>query len=146
MLIGSSSSFLYLVNSETIENPFVPVRPFRVNAGAVSNYVLLPDGKTKYLSEVDSGDRVLVTKNNGNCRACIVGRVKIETRPLMLVKASCGEKSGSILLQDAETINLVQPDGKPLSLSNIKQGDKVLVVASSSLARHMGIPIEGLLT
>ncbi len=35
MLVGNSSSALFLIHSESISNPYVSPRPFRVNAGAV---------------------------------------------------------------------------------------------------------------
>ncbi|MEM2921149.1 MAG: 3-dehydroquinate synthase II [Candidatus Bathyarchaeia archaeon] len=142
MLVGGSSSFLFLVNSENLENLFVDLRPFRVNAGAVSNYLLLPDGRTKYLSEVTCGDRVLVTNSEGRSRVCVVGRVKIESRPLLMVRASSGERSGFVLLQDAETISLVGQGGKVVPLNDLKVGDRVLVVDKLEAARHFGAPVK----
>jgi 3-dehydroquinate synthase II len=50
MLVGNSSSALFLVHSESIANPYVSPRPFRVNAGPVHAYTRIPGGKTKYLS------------------------------------------------------------------------------------------------
>jgi len=44
MLMGNTSSAMLLVHAETLENPYVAPRPFRVNAGAVHAYILLPDG------------------------------------------------------------------------------------------------------
>ncbi|MBP5474695.1 MAG: 3-dehydroquinate synthase II, partial [Methanomicrobium sp.] len=40
MMIGSSSSAFLLVHAETLENPYVAPRPFRVNAGAVHAYAV----------------------------------------------------------------------------------------------------------
>lgn len=142
ILVGGSSSFLFLVNSENLDNPFVNPRPFRVNAGAVSNYVLLPDGSTKYLSEVICGDRVLVTNSEGRARVCVVGRVKIESRPLLMVKASSGERSGFVLLQDAETISLVGQGGKAMPVNELKVGDRVFVADKLEAARHLGSPVK----
>ena len=56
MLVGNSSSGLFLIHAETIESGYVAARPFRVNAGPVHAYVYLPEGATKYLS-----DRIDVT-------------------------------------------------------------------------------------
>ena len=39
ILVGNSSQALFLVHSESVENPFVNTRPFRVNAGPVHAYV-----------------------------------------------------------------------------------------------------------
>ena len=57
MLVGNSSSSLFLVHNENVENPYVAARPFRVNAGGVHAYVRLPGDKTKYLSELKAGER-----------------------------------------------------------------------------------------
>ncbi|HID20130.1 MAG TPA: 3-dehydroquinate synthase II, partial [Methanophagales archaeon] len=86
MLVGSQSFALFLVHSESEESPYVAARPFRVNAGPVYAYVLVGE-KTRYLSELTSGDDILIVNAEGNARKAIVGRVKIEKRPLMLVEA-----------------------------------------------------------
>jgi 3-dehydroquinate synthase II len=46
MLVGNTASGFFLVHSESIDNPYVASRPFRVNAGAVHAYAMAPGGKT----------------------------------------------------------------------------------------------------
>lgn len=87
MLVGSYSQGLFLVHSESLESEYVASRPFRVNAGPVQAYVMIPGGRTKYLSELETGDEVLIVDRNGRSRTAVVGRVKIEKRPLILVEA-----------------------------------------------------------
>ena len=60
---------MVLVHSETIESEFVPVRHFRVNAGAVHCYTLMANGTTKYLREIKSGDEFAIISVQGNMRA-----------------------------------------------------------------------------
>jgi len=141
MLVGSSSSFMFLVHSETIKNPYCEPRPFRVNAGAVFSYIKTDLQKTKYLSELEAGDEVLIVNSKGNVRTGIVGRCKIELRPLILIEAEVNGKSNSIILQNAETINLIKEDGTPVSVVKLKEGDKVLVHLDEG-GRHFGIKIE----
>ncbi|MFP3284668.1 MAG: 3-dehydroquinate synthase II [Nitrososphaeria archaeon] len=141
-LVGNLASFLFLVHGETLETGYVPARPFRVNAGAVHAYVLLPDGRTKYLSELSAGDRVSIVDWRGNARAAVVGRSKIERRPMALIRASSESASGSILLQYAETIRLVRPDGSPVSVTEISAGDKILVHVPRAAGRHFGIAVD----
>ena len=50
----------------------------------------MPYGKTSYLAELESGMRVLIVDANGRQRSAVVGRVKIESRPLILVEAVVG--------------------------------------------------------
>lgn len=146
MLVGSQSFALFLVHSESEESPYVAARPFRVNAGAVYAYVLVGE-KTRYLSELTSGDDVLIVNAEGSARKGVIGRVKIEKRPLMLVEAEVetggGEKRKcSVILQNAETIKLVgKAKKKPISVVDLKEGDEVLVHVTET-ARHFGIAVE----
>ena len=141
MLVGDRSDFLFLVHSESIENPYVSPRPFRVNAGGVHAYILCPNNKTKYLSELGSGDTVLVVDSKGNAKEAIVGRNKTEVRPLLLVKAQYEGKTGSLILQNAETIRLTNPQGEPVSVVKLKKKDKVLVHITKA-GRHFGVQVE----
>jgi 3-dehydroquinate synthase II len=141
VLVGSSSNFLFLVHSESLENPYCAPRPFRVNAGAVYAYVKINNNKTKYLSELKAGDEILIVNADGYTRKGIVGRSKIETRPLILIEAKYSGDVFSVILQNAETINLVLSNGKPISVSKLKKGDKVLIHAESG-GRHFGRKIE----
>ena len=122
MLMGNTSSAMLLVHAETLENPYVAPRPFRVNAGAVHAYILMPDGKTAYLSDLSIGGQVLVSDHRGTARSAIVGRTKIERRPLLLVEAEEGGAKASLILQNAETIRLVAPDGSAISVVNLAAG------------------------
>ena len=141
MLVGNSSQALFLIHSETVENPFVNTRPFRVNAGPVHAYIRLAGGQTKYLSEVRAGDQALVVNFEGKSYPAVVGRAKVERRPLALVQAEACGQNISVILQNAETIRLTQPDGKALSLVDLKEGSEVLVYRESS-GRHFGVRID----
>jgi len=141
MLVGNSSQALFLVHSESLENPFVNPRPFRVNAGPVHAYIRLANGQTKYLSEVRAGDQVLVVNSEGKSYPAVVGRAKVERRPLVLVEAEENGQRISAILQNAETIRLTQPGGKAISLVDLKEGNEVLVYREGA-ARHFGVRID----
>jgi len=141
MLMGNTSSAMLLVHAETLENPYVAPRPFRVNAGAVHAYILLPDGKTAYLSDLSIGGQVLVADSRGTARSAIVGRTKIERRPLLLIEAEGGGAKASLILQNAETIRLVAPDGSAISVVNLAAGDKILGCSLEG-GRHFGMPVK----
>jgi 3-dehydroquinate synthase II len=141
MLVGNSSQALFLVHSESLENPFVNPRPFRVNAGPVHAYVRLANGQTKYLSEVRAGDQVLVVNSEGKSYPAVVGRAKVERRPLVLVEAEENGQRISAILQNAETIRLTQPGGEAISLVDLKEGSEVLVYREGA-ARHFGVRID----
>ena len=143
MLIGNTSGGMFLVHSESIENPYVAPRPFRVNAGAVHSYILLPDNRTKYLSELRSGERVLIVGAGGETQPACIGRVKLEKRPMLLVKgiSSDGQNEASVILQNAETIRLTGIDERPISVVKLSKGDRVLGWFSGS-GRHFGMKVD----
>lgn len=141
MLVGNSSAGLFLVCAENIANPYVLPRPFRVNAGAVHSYIRLPAERTGYLSELAAGSEVLLVDGRGHAETAAVGRVKVERRPLLLVRAeSPGGTGHSVILQNAETIRLVDPDGDTISVSKLSVGDSVLL-AEESAGRHFGVAV-----
>ena len=141
MLIGSYSKSMFLVHSESLESEYVASRPFRVNAGPVQAYVMVPGNKTRYLSELVAGDEVLIVNTEGETRTAYVGRSKIERRPLILIEAEYDGKTIRTLLQNAETIRIVDAENNPLSVADAKPGDNVKVYIEKS-ARHFGIAID----
>jgi len=141
MLMGNTSSAMLLVHAETLENPYVAPRPFRVNAGAVHAYILMPDGKTAYLSDLAIGGQVLVTDAKGTAHSAVIGRTKIERRPLLLVEAESGKDKVSLILQNAETIRLVGEDGSAISVVNLAKGDTVMGCVLEG-GRHFGMAVK----
>jgi 3-dehydroquinate synthase II len=142
MLIGSRSNFMILVHNESVGSSFTSPRPFRVNAGAVYCYTIAPDGKTRYLSEIESGSEVWVVNREGAARRAVVGRSKIETRPLRMIRAEIDGETGTVILQNAETIRLMTKDGKLLSVTEVKVGDEVLGYAKPASGRHFGMEVD----
>ena len=141
MLIGNRSNFMFLVHNESVGSSFTSPRPFRVNAGAVHCYTLSPDGTTKYLSEIETGTEILILDTKGKARRVTVGRSKIETRPMLMIKAKAGGEVGGIIAQDAETIRCVKPNGGLISVTHLKKGDSVLAYAKTAAGRHFGMEV-----
>ncbi|MDE1842090.1 MAG: 3-dehydroquinate synthase [Thaumarchaeota archaeon] len=142
MLIGSRSNFLFLVHNESVGSSFTSPRPFRVNAGAVHCYTLSPDGNTNYLSELETGSEVLVVDSHGKARRATVGRSKIESRPMLMIKAQIDNEIGGIIAQNAETIRFVRPNGHLVSVTHLKKGDIVLAYAKPATGRHFGMEVD----
>jgi len=140
MLIGSMSRGLFFVHAETAKSPYVASRPFRVNAGAVHAYVRTPDGGTKYLAELKSGDEVQVVDTEGNTREAIVGRVKIEKRPMFRVELDVDGDRIETLLQNAETIKVATSEGRK-AVTDLEAGDEMLLYYED-VARHFGEAVE----
>lgn len=145
LLVGSFARALFVVHSECLHSDYVASRPFRVNAGPVHSYVAAPGGKTAYLSELRTGAEVTVVDWRGWTRTAIVGRAKIESRPLLLIEAQIDDGKGerqSLLLQNAETVRLIGADGQPVSVSELSAGHQVLMAKQDSAARHTGIAVQ----
>ena len=142
MLVGSKSNFMLLVHNESVGSSFTSPRPFRVNAGAVYCYTVVPGGGTRYLSEMESGSEVWIVNKDGIARSAVVGRSKIETRPLKLIRAEIDRQQGTVILQNAETIRLISKDGKPYSVTEVKVGDEVLGYAKQAGGRHFGMEVD----
>ncbi|MFL6497870.1 MAG: 3-dehydroquinate synthase II [Nitrososphaera sp.] len=142
MLVGSRSNFMLLLHNESVGSSFTSPRPFRVNAGAVYCYTIVPDGGTRYLSEIESGSEVWIVNKEGQARTAVVGRSKIETRPLRLIRAEINGEQGTVIVQNAETIRLISKSGEPLSVTEVRVGDQVLGYAKRATGRHFGMEVE----
>ncbi|MEM2918635.1 MAG: 3-dehydroquinate synthase II [Candidatus Altiarchaeota archaeon] len=139
-LVGSSSQGMFLVQGEVEENSFVSPRPFRINAGAISLYIMVSPDKTKYLEEMKTGEPLLIVDRLGRTRTAFVCRSKIEVRPMLLVEAKKEGNIAKIVLQNAETVRLVTKDGS-IAVTDIKGGEKVLVHFEKG-GRHFGTLIK----
>ncbi len=143
LLVGSFNHARFLVHSENVDNPHCAARPFRVNAGAIHGYVVTPGDRVRYLAEMASGDPALVVGADGRTRTLAVGRNKIERRPMVQVEAV--DDSGttiSAILQHAETIRLVTPEGRAVSVLDLTPGDRVRVSLAERGGRHFGRRVE----
>jgi 3-dehydroquinate synthase II len=142
MLVGSQSNFMFLIHNESVGSSFTSPRPFRVNAGAVHCYTVTSDDSTKYLSEIEAGTEIMIVNKEGLSRRVSVGRSKIETRPLRLIRAESEGKTGSVILQNAETIRLLTKDGTMLPVTHAKVGDEILAYTKNPTGRHFGLEVN----
>jgi 3-amino-4-hydroxybenzoic acid synthase len=120
----------------------MPTRPFRVNAGAVSSYVLSRAERTNYLSELRQGDTVTGVRVNGDTRPLVVGRAKIETRPLLLIRTrSADGDSASMILQHDWHVRVLGPAGVVHNITELRAGS-VIMGLTAPPARHVGMPVD----
>jgi len=142
ILVGSRSRGMVLCVSETHPLPYMPTRPFRVNAGAIMSYTLADARHTRYLSELEAGGTVLAVGADGRTRRVTVGRVKIETRPLLAIDAvaATGERV-NLIVQDDWHVRVLGPGGVVLNSTELRAGDEVLGHLPGR-ERHVGYPID----
>ena len=142
LLIGSTSQGGILCCPEVFYMPYMELRPFRVNAGGVHSYIFHFDESTSYLTELKAGSKVSIVSFDGNVRQSVVGRIKIEVRPLRLIQVEFASKEiANIILQDDWHVRVFSHEGTPRNLNEIRVGDKLLGMKSQP-GRHIGIKIE----
>lgn len=141
ILVGSYAHGFVLCVSETHPLPYMPTRPFRVNAGALHSYVMGADNRTNYLSELKAGSTVLGVTADGRTRRIVVGRVKLESRPLLTVRAKADDGTEvSLALQDDWHVRVLGPGAAVLNCTELKPGDKLLGYLATD-KRHVGWPV-----
>ena len=142
ILVGSTSKGLMLCVSETHPLPYMPTRPFRVNAGAIHSYTLGENGRTRYLSELTAGDRVTAVRTDGSARLVTVGRVKIESRPLISIDAESSDgRKVNLILQHDWHVRVLGPDAEVLNSTGLRPGHLILGHLPTA-DRHVGYPIQ----
>ncbi|WP_042432018.1 3-dehydroquinate synthase II family protein [Streptacidiphilus anmyonensis] len=141
MLVGSYAHGFVLCVSETHPLPYMPTRPFRINAGALHSYVLGQDNRTNYLSELKAGSAVLAVGADGRTRRIVVGRIKLESRPLLGIRAVSEEGvEVSLIVQDDWHVRVLGPGAAVLNVTELKKGDALLGYVATD-KRHVGWPV-----
>ncbi|MBT0773356.1 hypothetical protein KIH74_30705 [Kineosporia sp. J2-2] len=141
MILGSTSSGGLVTCSETHHLPYMNLRPFRVNAGALHLYVWGPDDRAVYLSDLRAGSQVLAVDTAGRTRTVTVGRIKIERRPLLLIEAEIDGRPVNTFIQDDWHVRMMGSQGEIRPSSEIAVGDQLLGHLDTP-GRHVGIRIE----
>jgi 3-amino-4-hydroxybenzoic acid synthase len=142
ILVGSHSKGMILCVSETHPLPYMPTRPFRVNAGAVMSYTLSTGERTRYLTELGAGSTVLAVDAQGHTRLVTVGRTKIETRPLLSIDAVAPDgRTVNLIVQHDWHVRVLGPGATVLNSTELAPGDKVLGYLPTA-DRHVGYPIN----
>ncbi|HEU4730862.1 MAG TPA: 3-dehydroquinate synthase II [Kofleriaceae bacterium] len=142
ILVGSTSHGGVLCCPEVFYLPYMELRPFRVNAGAVHSYVYNYDNRTDYMSELRAGSPVMIVDRSGTTRRGSVGRMKTEVRPLRLIEVDfpTGEYI-NVIMQDDWHVRIFSDEAKPLNITELRPGDKVLGHVAIP-GRHVGIKVD----
>jgi 3-amino-4-hydroxybenzoic acid synthase len=142
ILIGSTSHGGFLACPEVFPMPYMELRPFRVNAGAVHSYLYNAANKTSYLTELKAGTPVQVVGLDGRTRTVPVGRIKTEVRPLRMIEAALpGGSTINLLMQDDWHVRIYGIDGSPINITELRPGD-VVAAFGATAGRHVGIAIK----
>lgn len=89
-----------------------------------------------------AGDKLLAVDSEGNTRVVAVGRVKMERRPLLLIKVTdSSNKEINVIVQDDWHIRIISENGKVKNSTLLKEGDIVLGYTMKA-GRHLGVQIN----
>ena len=137
VLVGNTAQGYVRILAECRQTDTYPPRPFRVNVGAIHQYIYVGDSKTKYLSDIKAGDSIFVT-DGVNDRQVTVGRVKIEKREFIRILF---DSSISATLQKADSI-YIAGENDPIHLKDIDVNSYVETYTEIHFARHKGELID----
>jgi len=142
MVVGSTSHGGILCCPEVFFLPYMELRPFRVNAGAVHSYVYNRNNRTDYMTELRAGSSVMVVDAGGATRRATVGRMKTEIRPLRLIVAefASGDQI-NVLMQDDWHVRVFSDQATPRNITELRPGELVLAHRAKP-GRHVGIKVD----
>lgn len=142
LLVGSTSQGGILCCPEVFFLPYMELRPFRVNAGAVHSYVYNTENRTDYMTELRAGSSVMISDIHGRVRRAPVGRMKTEIRPLRLIEVEfSGGERVNVIMQDDWHVRIFSAEGTPRNITELKPGDRVLGHLAQP-GRHVGIKVD----
>jgi len=135
IFVGNTSNGYVFILSENRQSASYPPRPFRINVGAVHQYILLGE-KTSYLSDLKPGSKIPVCKDGG-IREVAIGRMKIEKRPFIRLVCKGEGAEISATVQNAESVCFMEEKRGVVSIKELHVGDKVRCFKDIA-GRHLG--------
>ncbi|MCW8126118.1 3-dehydroquinate synthase II [Microbulbifer halophilus] len=142
ILVGSTSTGGILCCPEVFHLPYMELRPFRINAASVHSYVFQGNDRTSYISELRAGSQLTTVNASGETRQVYVGRTKTEIRPLLLIEATFPDnRKVNIIMQDDWHVRVFSDKAKPLNVTELKPGDRVLGFGTEP-GRHVGVKVD----
>ncbi|CAE7261062.1 aroB' [Symbiodinium microadriaticum] len=137
-LVGSTAKALCFIHADS------GGRAFRINAGPVHAYVALPDGRTKYLSDVEAGDQILMVdlgRGGGGApasRSVNVGRCQVERRQVARIRLHFDGEHSQLFLEWIDTVRL---HGRHVARLTDKRLAALPFAVSAS---HLSSDVEGI--
>ena len=120
---------------------------FESMLGHLHTYVMMGDGTTKYIAELEAGDSILGVSTSGETRKIVLGRVKIEQRPMVKITGrkinilQQNDNTSHVFMQQAETVRLVSEHLHAVAVTELQPGQRILGWEGHD-ARHVGVPIQ----
>ncbi|KVO04688.1 3-dehydroquinate synthase [Burkholderia ubonensis] len=123
VLVGATATSMLLVKAA--DRPHDDAQPlaFSISAGSIDSFVFCGGARTRKLALLRSGERILTVGAAGALRTVVVGRVRIESGPLVALHARSASGSGVRLVMRADRPPLLTTDdGARVGLSDLAPG------------------------
>lgn len=123
VLAGASATSMLLVVAAGGAHP--PGRPlvFGIDAGSAESFVFCGGDRARQLSLLRSGERILTVGAAGDTRAIVVGRVRIESAPLVALHTrSASGASTRVVLRGDRAVRFRTDDGMAVGLADVAPG------------------------
>lgn len=139
--VGNTGHGYLFIYGETRETETYPPRPFRMNCGAIHQYVLQGE-ETVYVADLEPGQHVQIYNLIGQFRFVPIGRMKIEKRPLLRIEVELEDGDCiSATLQASESVHLLEKERGVYPILKLKPGFRVYCVKDQP-GRHLGKKVE----
>ncbi|WP_049117256.1 3-dehydroquinate synthase II, partial [Burkholderia cepacia] len=123
VLAGASATSMLLVVAAGAAHP--PGRPlvFGIDAGSAESFVFCGGDRARQLSLLRSGERILTVGAAGDTRAIVVGRVRIESAPLVALHTrSASGTSTRVVLRGDRAVRFRTDGGTAVGLADVAPG------------------------
>ncbi|MBU3181186.1 3-dehydroquinate synthase II [Clostridium psychrophilum] len=140
VLVGNTGNGFIKLMAETRKSETYPPCPFRVNLGAINQYLYLGNNKTCYLSELEPGMKIPVYDQE-SFRYIAIGRVKQEKREFKRVEGKNENNLVSGTFQIADSVFFQSENETFIPINDLKLGVKLAYIKSQP-GRHLGDKIE----
>ncbi|HDR9588948.1 TPA: 3-dehydroquinate synthase II family protein [Burkholderia stabilis] len=122
VLAGASATSMLLVAAGAARTPGRPLA-FGIDAGSAESFVFCGGDRARQLSLLRSGERILTVGAAGDTRAIVVGRVRIESAPLVALHArSASGASARIVMRGDGAVRLRTDGGARVGLADVSPG------------------------
>ncbi|KFG94350.1 3-dehydroquinate synthase [Burkholderia paludis] len=122
VLAGASATGLLLVAAGAARAPGRPLA-FGIDAGSAESFVFCGGDRTRQLSRLRSGERILTVDPAGDTRAIVVGRVRIESAPLVALHTrSASGANVRVVMRGDGAVRVRTDDGACVGLADVAPG------------------------
>ncbi|RQR61968.1 3-dehydroquinate synthase II family protein [Burkholderia sp. Bp9125] len=126
ILVGTTATSMLLVKAADGPRDVAHPLAFAISAGSADSFVSCGGERTRKLALLRSGERILTVGAGGALRTVVVGRVRIETAPLVALHArSASGARASVVMRADRPVLLTADDGARVALSELTPGRRL---------------------